>query len=222
MGANDTNVQDAMPEDLRDDALDPAAKQLLDEWFGDAQRSGAPAAWWFSSDPSRDERLGALFGPLVAAAAAGELAAWNATPRGRLALILLLDQLPRNCFRGSAAAFATDAHALTETQRGLRRGDDRALDAWERMFFYMPMQHAEDAEVQDQAVDRYAALAAEAAPEARDALAGVVEYARLHRDIVRRFGRFPHRNAVLGRQSTAAERQWLAAGAPTFGQSAAR
>jgi uncharacterized protein (DUF924 family) len=220
MGVDDTNLQDAMPDDLRDDTLDPAAKELLDEWFGDARRSGAPAAWWFASEPSRDERLRARFGPLVAAAAADELVAWNATPRGRLALILLLDQLPRNCFRGSAAAFATDALALTETRHGLRRGDDRALDAWERMFFYMPMQHAEDAAVQEQAVERYAALAAEAPPATRDAFAGVLEYARLHRDIVRRFGRFPHRNAILGRDSTPAERGWLAAGAPDFGQRA--
>jgi uncharacterized protein (DUF924 family) len=221
MGVNDTNVQDAVPEDVPEETRDRDATELLDEWFGDARRSGSPAAWWFSSDQARDARLNARFGPLLHAAAAGELAGWSATPRGRLALILLLDQLPRNCFRGSAAAFATDGRALAETQHGLLRGDDRALDAWERMFFYMPMQHAEDAAVQEQAVDRYAALAIEAPPETRDAFAGVLEYARLHRDIVRRFGRFPHRNALLGRDSTPAEREWLAAGAPDFGQSAA-
>jgi uncharacterized protein (DUF924 family) len=222
MGVNDTNVQDAVPEDVTEAALDPWAEELLDEWFGDARRSGAAAPWWFSSDRARDARLATRFGPLVHAAATGELARWSATARGRLALILLLDQLPRNCFRGSAAAFATDARALAETQRGLLRGDDRALGAWERMFFYMPMQHAEDAAVQEHAVDRYAALAADAPPETRDAFAGVLEYARLHRDIVRRFGRFPHRNAILGRESTPGEREWLAAGAPDFGQSTAR
>jgi uncharacterized protein (DUF924 family) len=211
MGMNDINVAGA--------ALDPRAVELLAEWFGDSARNGgAAAAWWFAVDAARDARLRSRFGSLVRDAADGRLAAWSAAPRGRLALILLLDQLPRNCFRGTAAAFATDAQALAETQRGLRRGDDRALDPWERLFFYMPLQHAEDAAVQRLSVDCYARLAAEAPPAARAAFDGALEYARLHCEIVLRFGRFPHRNALLERTGTPAEQDWLAAGAPDFGQ----
>ena len=212
---NDTNVPA--------DALDPRAAELLAEWFGESWRTAPVAgAWWFASDAARDARLHARFGALMESAARGELAAWSATPRSRLALILLLDQLPRNCFRGTAGAFATDARALAETQRGLERGDDRALNPWERMFFYMPLQHAEDDAVQAQAVERYSALAAAVPREFAKTFEDAAQYARLHRDIVARFGRFPHRNALLGRESTVAEREWLAAGAPDFGQGAAR
>lgn len=208
---NDTNVPD--------DALDPRAAELLAEWFGDAWRTRPVAsAWWFAADGERDRALQRKFGALVRSAANGELGAWSSRPRERLALILLLDQLPRNCFRGSAAAFATDASALAEARHGLAHGDDRALNPWERMFFYMPLQHAEDAAVQEQSVELYAQLAAEAPRELAETFAGTLQYARLHRDIVVRFGRFPHRNAILGRESTAAEREWLAAGAPDFGQ----
>ncbi len=208
---NDTNVPD--------DALDPRAAELLAEWFGESWRTRPVAgAWWFASDAERDRRLARRFGALVRSAADGELAAWSARPRERLALILLLDQLPRNCFRGSAGAFASDARALAEAEDGLARGDDRALNPWERMFFYMPLQHAEDSAVQERSVELYAQLADEAPRDAAPTFADALQYARLHRDIVRRFGRFPHRNAILGRDGTAAEREWLAAGAPDFGQ----
>jgi uncharacterized protein (DUF924 family) len=214
MGMNDTNVPGG--------ALDARAVELLSEWFDDAVRNeGGAAAWWFAVDAARDARLRSRFGSLLRDAADARLGAWSATPRGRLALILLLDQLPRNCYRGTAAAFATDAQALAETQRGLVRADDRALDPWERTFFYMPLQHAEDAAVQRQSVDCYARLAAEVPAAARATFEGTLEYARLHCEIVLRFGRFPHRNAVLGRSSTPVEQAWLAAGAPDFGQGTA-
>lgn len=204
------------------DALDPRAVALLDAWFGDSLRDAAAVgkrmAWWFDTDDARDAELRARFGELVRAAADGALAAWSATPRGRLALILALDQLPRNCFRGARAAFASDAAALAETERGLRRGDDRALHPVERMFFYMPMQHAEDEAVQERAVEHFARLAAEAPAGSGSAFDNSVQFAKLHRDIVRRFGRFPHRNAILGRTSTPEELAWLAGDAPDFGQ----
>jgi uncharacterized protein (DUF924 family) len=204
------------------DALDPRATALLDAWFGDSTRDAASIgrhmAGWFATDAARDAHWLAQFGDLVRAAAGGELATWSATPRGRLALILALDQLPRNCYRGARTAFATDAAALAETERGLQRGDDRALLPVERMFFYMPMQHAEDFDVQERAVERFAILAAEAPAGAGPVFDSALQFAKLHRDIVRRFGRFPHRNAILGRSSTDEERAWLAADAPDFGQ----
>lgn len=214
MTVNDTN-------DDRD-ALDARASALLETWFGDSTRDadalGARMREWFESNEARDADLFARFGALVHEAARGGLADWSATPRGRLARILLLDQLPRNCFRGAEAAFATDAEALAETQRGIVRGDDRALHVVERLFFYMPLQHAEDAAVQEQSVDRFAQLAREAPPESRTTFEAAAKFAALHRDIVRRFGRFPHRNAIVGRASTAEEIAWLAADAPDFGQ----
>lgn len=203
-------------------ALDPRAVALLDAWFADSTHDVAALAkrmaWWFESDAVRDAQLQARFGDLAVAAAAGALDAWSATPRGRLALILALDQLPRNCFRGERTAFASDAAALAQMERGLQRGDDRALHPVERMFFYMPMQHAEDAAVQERAVECFARLAAEAPAGTRTVFENCLRFAQLHRDIVRRFGRFPHRNAILGRAGTPDEIAWLAADAPDFGQ----
>jgi uncharacterized protein (DUF924 family) len=201
---------------------DPRAAALLDAWFGTAN-DGGPAlqqrmATWFAADAAWDAELQSRFGGLVAEAARGALAHWSTTPRGRLALILVLDQLPRNCFRGRPDAFATDAAALAETQAGVRRGDDRALTTVERLFFYMPLQHAEDAGVQQQAVECFRQLAAAAPAGDAAAYESALEYARLHRDIVLRFGRFPHRNRILQRESTPEELAWLAAGAPDFGQ----
>jgi uncharacterized protein (DUF924 family) len=214
MTVNDTNA--------RPETLDPKARELLDAWFADTVSDpGTLAArlrTWFGTDPSHDALLRTRFEALVRSAAAGGLAAWSATQRGRLARILLLDQLPRNCFRGGPAAFASDAQALAETDAGLARGDDRALHPVERLFFCMPLQHAEDAAVQDRSVACFAALAA-AAPSGTGAVFDdVLQFARVHRDIVRRFGRFPHRNVILGRESTAEELAWLAAAAPDFGQ----
>jgi uncharacterized protein (DUF924 family) len=143
---------------------------------------------------------------------------WCASPRGRLALILLLDQLPRNLFRGQARAFATDAAACACTLAGIDVGHDRALAHVERSFFFLPLQHAEDLALQDLSVAMCQALAQDAPPELRTALDEGVEYAVLHRDLIARFGRFPHRNRVLGRSSTAAETQYLAEGGRRFGQ----
>lgn len=209
-----------MNRDRRDrDGIEP----LLDYWFGpepaDAARLTALFERWFSSSREQDRELKKRFGGLAQTAAAGGLSDWTETPRGRLGLILLLDQLPRNLHRGKAAAFARDAQALGHCLAGIDRGQDRALGALERGFFYMPMQHAESREVQARSVTVFAALAAAPAPPPiRAVLEGFARYAELHRDIIERFGRFPHRNRVLERESTDAERDYLAAGGPSFGQ----
>jgi uncharacterized protein (DUF924 family) len=199
-----------------------AAEALLAFWFGHGPQAGASPAerqrQWFASDPAFDAALRARFGPLVDDAAAGRLDVWCASPRGRLALILLLDQLPRNLFRGQARAFATDAAASACTLAGIDAGHDRALNLIERSFFYLPLQHAEDLALQELSVAKCEALALEAPPALRDALAAGVEYAVLHRDLIARFGRFPHRNRVLGRSPTAAETRHLAEGGQRFGQ----
>lgn len=203
------------------------ARALLDFWFGPKPHAAAAVrqrmAFWFGGDSPemtemRDRDLESRYATLMQRALAGELAAWADSPRRRLALILLLDQLPRNIHRGTAQAFAGDAEALRLTQEGIDQAADAALDPVERMFFYMPLQHAESLDVQEQSVGVFRRLASEVPADLQDLFAGVAGYALRHHDIVRRFGRFPHRNAALGRSSTEEEALWLARSGDRFGQ----
>jgi uncharacterized protein (DUF924 family) len=157
---------------------------------------------WFEKDEAFDAAILARFLDTHLAAARGELADWEATPEGAYALLILLDQFPRNLFRGSPQAFATDAQALAIAERAVARGFDQHFDAIERRFLYMPFMHAEDLAHQERCV----ALCA-----ASDDAEGV-KFAEIHRDIIRDFGRFPHRNPVLGRKTTPAEQEFLAGG----------
>ena len=194
---------------------------FLDTWFDgtreDPDAIPARKAWWFGEDPARDRWLEAEAGHACEAARAGRMDTLAETPRGALALILLLDQLPRNLYRGTAAAFASDAKALELCLDGHRAGLDQPLTLIERVFFWMPLQHSEDLERQELSVQLFTSLAGE--DPARDALwSEFAEYAELHHDIIQRFGRFPHRNAALGRSTTDREEAWLEAGGETFGQ----
>ena len=173
---------------------------------------------WFGTDAAFDRECATKFGALLENAARGALDGWAGTPSGRLALVVLLDQMPRNIHRGSPAAFTYDAKAAAHCVAGIDSGQDRSLHPVERIFLYMPLQHAEDLGLQRRSVEQFEALVAEADLTWRDYFAENVRYARLHHDIVERFGRFPHRNHVLGRESTEEERRYLADGAPTFGQ----
>ena len=163
---------------------------------------------WFARDESFDQRLRESFAAVHLAAARGGCAAWEATAQGALALVLLLDQIPRNLYRGSARAYATDALALAAAARALDRGDDRAAELALRPFFHMPFSHAEDAPAQARAV----ALAERLGAEGGDPGGGWLKDARRHQDIIARFGRFPHRNAVLGRATTLQEQAFLDGG----------
>ena len=158
-------------------------------------------AVWFGKDPVFDARFRMTFATEYKAAATGELRPWLATPEGALSLILLLDQYPRNAFRGTPRMYATDALARTVADDALRLGHDIAVGASMQLFFYLPFGHSENLVDQDRAVDLCAALP-DPAPS----------HSRRHRDIVARFGRFPHRNAILGRPTTTEEDAWLAAG----------
>lgn len=204
------------------------AHELLEYWFGprpyQPEAMAARMALWFgdAADPIRragtDAELAARFGATVQAAARGELAHWAASPRRALALVLLLDQLPRNLQRGTPGAFAQDRAALEWVVGGLQRGADAALEPIERLFYYLPLQHAESLPVQEESLAAMRRLLAEAPPEWQGLLGGTLEYAEHHHAIIARFGRFPHRNAVLGRASTPEERAWLEAGGERFGQ----
>jgi len=178
-------------------------EEVLTYWF-----EGGPdrTARWFGAGPATDAEVRRRFGDTLERAARGELDEWAATPRGRLALVVVLDQFSRNVHRGTARSFAQDSRALALCLEGLGRGEDRALAPVERAFFYMPLQHAEDAGVQERSVACFERLAAEA-PD----VAGFLDYARQHRDAIARFGRFPHRNATLSRRSTPEEDAFLAA-----------
>lgn len=196
---------------------------MLDYWFdgdpADADRPDQLMRKWFAGSADQDRELAQSFGELVQSAGAGELDPWAATPRGRLALIILLDQLPRSLFRGTAGAFACDPRALELCLGGLDRGQDRALHSLERLFFCMPLQHAESREIQARSTEEFEALASSAddGPMA-SALRTAADYAREHREIIEKFGRFPHRNRTLGRPSTDAELKFLNSGGPTYGQ----
>jgi uncharacterized protein (DUF924 family) len=188
-------------------------EQVLSFWFGSLDECGraddAHIARWWRKDPAFDAEIAERFGDLHAAALRGEREGWLATPRGRLALIIVLDQFSRNMFRGSARAFEGDPRALEVARAGIERGDDRTLAADERMFFYMPFMHSESIEAQDRCVALFASCENELDREAREHVSGARKFAELHREIVQRFGRFPHRNEVLGRQSTEKEREFL-------------
>jgi uncharacterized protein (DUF924 family) len=203
------------------------ARSVRDFWFGplplSAQELNHRMRFWFGGEPSevrqrRDEAIRARFAGLLQRAAAGELAAWADGPRRRLSLIILLDQFPRNIYRGSARAFAHDTQALGLTLSGMQSAADAALELVERIFFYMPLQHAESREVQDEAVAAYRRLLTEAPEELQAFFQSSARSAENHRAIIEQFGRFPHRNAILGRASTPAEAEWLTKGGASFGQ----
>lgn len=194
---------------------------LVRTWFGDTldDPHSIPGrmGWWFSADERRDAELGRLYGGLVEQCANGEMYRWVGQPEGRLAMILALDQLPRNLFRGTRRAFTHDAQSAALCLAAVQSGHDRSLQPIQRAFLYMPLQHFEDLAGQEAGVRLYQALAQENSdwPVFRD---GFLSHAKVHHDIIARFGRFPHRNTILGRESTEEERAYLAANAPTFGQ----
>lgn len=188
--------------------------EVLRFWFGELSADGtvAPdvAARWWTKDPDFDALLERGFGDELRAAERGERDAWASEPRGRLALVILLDQLSRNLYRGSACAFANDARALTVAEEGVAAGEHRALPPMLAYFLLMPFMHSEEHGVQERGVALFRELAGRAgAGPLRGMLDGAVDYAERHRVIVERFGRFPHRNAVLGRESTAEELEFL-------------
>ncbi len=165
---------------------------------------------WFTKSEAFDAELRARFGATIEAALAGQLDSWADTAEGRLALLIVLDQFTRNSFRGQPKSFAGDARALAVAQQGIALGHDRQVPPVARIFCYLPLEHAEDATLQAQSVALFQRLADEAAPEQHAFFAGTLDYARKHEDVIRQFGRFPHRNAILGRESTAEEKDYLA------------
>ena len=204
----------------RDESLGP--EDVLEFWFAgvadEAQEIAARSAVWFQSDPAFDLLCRERFGALHERAARGEIDTWQETPRGALALVVVLDQFSRNIHRGTGTAFACDTRALACCLRARERGFDELLRPVERMFLYMPFQHTEDRERQEESLRVWESLSESADGELAEYFEYSVGHAREHRDVVHRFGRFPHRNAALGRDSTPEELQYLDGGAPRYGQ----
>jgi uncharacterized protein (DUF924 family) len=182
-----------------------SAHEVLDFWFG---TDDAVDKRWFGGGEAFDREIGERFGATIDAALAGRLDGWAATPDGALALVVVLDQFTRNVHRGTPQAFGGDARALAVARRLIDDGAAAALPPLRRWFVLMPLEHAEDAALQDECVRRFEALLADAGPH-REAIASALDYARRHRDVIARFGRFPHRNDILGRTSTPDEVEFL-------------
>ena len=172
-------------------------QDVLDFWFG--VPAGAPRKAWFVKDPVFDESIRARYLELHNAAAGGSLAEWKEQPRSALALIVVTDQFPRNLFRGSPRAFETDPLALETAKQVVDKGWDQAMLPIERLFVYLPFEHSESLAEQERSLELYEPL--KAFPQTADP----EDYPKRHWVIVKRFGRFPHRNAALGRESTAEE-----------------
>ena len=188
-------------------------ESVLDFWFGppgsNAEVASRQSKLWFGKLPENDRAVVERFAATLAAAAAGELDHWANTPRGRLALVIVLDQFPHHVHRDRPQAFATDPQALAQSLAALAASEDRQLAPIERVFLYLPLEHAESLDLQERSVSLYEELAREAASGERALFDGFLDYARKHRDVVARFGRFPHRNAILGRPSTPDEVEFL-------------
>ncbi|TKB46031.1 DUF924 family protein [Thalassotalea mangrovi] len=196
-------------------------EQVLQFWFGDISQELADKAkqnLWYAASVEQDLQIAAQFGSLVESAATGQFKDWQHSPRGSLALIILLDQMPRNIYRETAAAFANDALALQYCLDGIDRGHDQRLCLIERCFYYHPLEHSESLSMQDLCLSKFNELEDEYFLEPHiQFIQNAQGFAREHADIIERFGRFPHRNRVLNRKSSQQELAYLKT-AKRFGQ----
>ncbi len=196
----------------------PSPETVHAVWFGPSASSpevlASHAPLWFKGGEAFDRLLTDRFQPLLETLSAGPLAQdWSTRgAKQRLAAILVLDQMSRNIFRASPRAFAQDLLALTLCKEGLGQKEDKALSEVERAFYYLPLEHSESLHDQRRAVALFTALHEDARPEFRDFTRNTLDYARQHLEVIEQFGRFPHRNAVVGRESTPDEQEWLAEG----------
>lgn len=184
--------------------MNTQAQAILAFWFGGA----LPRKEWFQKSDAFDQEIAQRFGAQIEQALEGGLHAWDAEgPQAALARILVLDQFCRNVYRDTPLAFAGDHQALAAALDMIDAGEDQTLAPFQRAFLYMPLEHAEELPMQEQAVALFARLA-ESEPD-QQGIASMLDYARRHREVIRRFGRFPHRNEILGRESTPAELEFL-------------
>ncbi|MBT8494746.1 MAG: DUF924 domain-containing protein [Deltaproteobacteria bacterium] len=193
---------------------------VLDFWFGDLDESGSADAehskQWFKKDPEFDAEIRTRFESSYQAIASGEREDWLSKPEGALAYVIVLDQFSRNMYRDSAQMYAADDRALTAARQAITAGFDAQLPSDQRVFLYMPLMHAEDREAQAECVSHMEKLVAELGADPDSRAAANLKYARWHQDVVDRFGRFPHRNPILGREHTPEEQSYLDEGGHSF------
>ncbi len=196
------------------------ADAIHEFWFGadadDVKTADQKKKLWWSKDIAVDKLIVQRFEKTALAAADGALDSWKATPRGLLALILLTDQFPRNMYRGTAGSFAYDHIALQLSVQVMEEGIDQLLRPIERVFVYLPLEHSESLADQERAVQLFKQLASDVAASQKNAFDGFHQFAIRHRDIIARFGRFPHRNEILGRTSTEEEIAFLKTAGSSF------
>lgn len=193
-------------------AGEESIEAVLSYWFGDQEddvdvQKAQNSIWWKGG--AADQEIRERFGALVQRACSGELDDWAREPRGRLALVILLDQFTRNIYRDSGQSFAADPKAQQLANEAIETGVDRKLRFIERYFLYMPLMHAENLECQDRCVELFDRLAADTQAAGLDEFQAGESYARNHRSVIAKFGRFPHRNELLGRESTPEEVEHL-------------
>lgn len=202
--------------------LPPLARSVLDFWFGEVPVTPATvkaqSSLWFSGSKNVDFDIERRFGKLVSLAASGMLDDWVKEATSGVALILLLDQFPRNIFRGTAEAFSLDRKALLSCYKLIELDGLSQLSPLMQSFVFLPLEHSESLDDQNRCVEAFQRLLEQSDPEWESVLKGYLDYAEQHRKIILQFGRFPHRNKTLGRESTAEELAYLEAGASSFGQ----
>ena len=204
------------PEELGESTEMADPEEVLSYWFpeddifdADRETFGRQMRWWFRGGPEVDREISERFGEVLERARRGEFDHWAETPRGRLALIIVLDQFSRNAYRGSPLSYAQDAKALELAVEGIDAGMDRELGPMERIFFWMPLGHSDDLALQERSVHHQEEDAANAPPHLRAMAEFGISQAKAARDVIARFGRHPHRNEILGRTSTPEELEYL-------------
>jgi uncharacterized protein (DUF924 family) len=195
--------------------MDPGAcggcrpEDVLSFWFGSGPEPESRLDLWFGQDPKVDAEIARRFGETLAAAPVGLCDGWARTPRGRLGLVILLDQFSRQVYRGTPRMFAQDGRARSLVEEGIRRGDDGTYAILEAGFFYLPLEHSESLEDQRRSLALFEELHARAPESLEGVTREFLRYARLHLEIIERFGHFPHRNKLLGRSTTGEEATFL-------------
>jgi len=210
----------ADPLGSRSEALTATANTIVDLWFGDdlespravSERSGQ----WFASDPTFDELIRSRFETLPDQALNGDFAEWARTPFSTLALVLILDQFPRNLYRGPSRSFAYDSAAVNISREAIAHSLDHELHPLHAVFLYLPLEHSEDQNLQNQCVSLFRQLVERAPSLLTDQFSSFLGYAERHHAVIKQFGRFPHRNSILGRISTPEELEFLHSGGDTF------
>lgn len=187
------------------------AQDILDFWFSELRRDQ-----WFRGGDAVDEMIQTRYADLLEAVHRGEHDDWATTPTGRLALVLVLDQFPRNIYRGTARSFSYDEKALALVLEGLELRADETLGPDQRAFFYLPLEHSESVEIQDRSLERYASLVLSVPVGERDSVRFYLDYAWQHYAIIKKFGRYPHRNDILEREATSEESEFMKSPGSSF------